>query len=330
MAGNYKIVVMDPLDDEFFNIINGKAYVVKAYQEGCQSLMDVVRDADVIVTRSSHRIDKTVIDNAKNLKVIARAGVGLDNIDVDYAIKRGIKVVSVPSASTEAVAELTMGLIIALARWISSFDRSMHNGEWCKNSKLGIELMGKTLGIIGLGRIGSRVAKFAKMFGMRIVAYDPYVSPRKAERLKVELKDNLDVLLLESDFVSIHASLTSETKGLIGERELKLMKPTAFLINTARGAIVDEKALIKALKEKWIAGAALDVYTEEPLPKNHPLRKIENIILTPHIASYTYEAVKRTDEMVLEALETFFKGGKPKWIANPEVWHLIELERSKI
>jgi D-3-phosphoglycerate dehydrogenase len=312
MAGNYKIVVMDPLDDEFFKILNGKAYVVKAYHEDCQSLMDVVKDADVIVTRSSHRIDKTVIDNAKNLKIIARAGVGLDNIDVDYAIKRGIKIVSVPSASTEAVAELTMGLIIALARWIVSFDRSMHNGEWCKNSKLGVELAGKTLGIIGLGRIGSRVAKFAKMFGMRVIAYDPYVSPRKAEKLKVELT-SLDDLLLESDFVSIHASLTSETRGLIGERELKLMKPTAFLINTARGAIVDENALIKALKEKWIAGAAIDVYTEEPLPKNHPLRKTENTILTPHIGGSTVETQKKIARIlavkIIKTLEKLEKAG---------------------
>ncbi|MEM3679926.1 MAG: NAD(P)-dependent oxidoreductase, partial [Candidatus Bathyarchaeia archaeon] len=127
----------------------------------------------------------------------------------------------------------------------------------------------------------------------------------------------------------IHASLTSETRGLIGERELRLMKPTAFLVNTARGAIVDENALVKALRENWIAGAALDVYSEEPLPREHPLRKMENTILTPHIASYTYEAIRKTDEMVLEALETFFSGGKPKWIANPEVWHLIELEKTK-
>ncbi len=313
MAGNYKIVVMDPLDDEFFNIINGKAYVVKAYCESCQSLMDVVKDADVIVIRSSHKIDKTVIDNAKNLKIIARAGVGLDNIDVDYAIKRGIKIISVPSASTEAVAELTMGLMIALARWVTSFDRSMHNGEWCKNSKLGIELAGKTLGIIGLGRIGSRVAKFARIFGMRVLAYDPYVDRGKAVNLGVELKDSLDDLLLESDFISIHASLTSETKGLIGERELKLMKPTAFLINTARGAIVDENALIKALKEKWIAGAALDVYTEEPLPKNHPLRKIENTILTPHIGGSTVETQKKIAKLlavkIMKTLEKLEEAG---------------------
>ncbi len=311
MVDSPKIVVIDTLDDEFFNFIKGKAYIVKAYDGNCQSLMDMLRDADVIVTRSSHRIDKTVIDNAKNLKIIARAGVGLDNIDVDYAIRRGIKVISTPDASTKAVAELTIGFMIALARRVIEFDRLMHNGEWCRNSKLGVELTGKTLGIIGLGRIGSQVARLAKMFGMRIVAYDPYVSPIKAEKLKVELKKNLNDLLIESDFVSIHASLTSETRGLIGERELRLMKPTAFLINTARGAIVDENALVKALKEKWIAGAALDVYSEEPLPKEHPLREMENVILTPHIGGSTLETQKKIAKILAtKIMKTLEKLGK--------------------
>ncbi|MEM2791567.1 MAG: hydroxyacid dehydrogenase [Candidatus Bathyarchaeia archaeon] len=328
MTNDIKILVIDPLDDEFFNILNDKAVIIKAYN--ChQNLIELVRDVSVIVTRSSHKIDKAVIDNAKNLKIIARAGVGLDNIDVDYAIRQGITVISTPDASTRAVAELTMGFIIALARRMTAFNRFMQDGEWCKNSTFGVELAGKTLGIIGLGRIGSQVAKLARAFRMRVIAYDPYISPVKAKKLKVELKKNLDDLLVESDFVSIHASLTSETRGLIGERELRLMKPTAFLVNTARGAIVDENALVKALRENWIAGAALDVYSEEPLPREHPLRKMENTILTPHIASYTYEAIRKTDEMVLEALETFFSGGKPKWIANPEVWHLIELEKTK-
>jgi D-3-phosphoglycerate dehydrogenase len=311
MVGSPKIVVIDTLDDEFFNLINGKAYIVKAYDGNCQSLMDIIRDADVIVTRSSHRVDKTVIDNAKNLKIIARAGVGLDNIDVDYAVRRGIKVISTPDASTKAVAELTIGLMIALARRIIKFDRLMHNGEWCRNSKLGVELTGKTLGIIGLGRIGGQVARLAKVFGMRIVAYDPYVSPIKAEKLKVELKKNLNDLLIESDFVSIHASLTSETRGLMGERELRLMKPTAFLINTARGAIVDEDALVKALKEKWIAGAALDVYSEEPLPKEHPLREMENVILTPHIGGSTLETQKKIAKILAtKIMKTLEKLGK--------------------
>ncbi|MEM2849981.1 MAG: NAD(P)-dependent oxidoreductase, partial [Candidatus Bathyarchaeia archaeon] len=235
----------DPLDDEFFSVLNDKAIIIKAYN--ChQNLIELVRDVSVIVTRSSHKIDKAVIDNAKNLKVIARAGVGLDNIDVDYAVRQGITVISTPDASTRAVAELTMGFIVALARRMITFDRFMHDGDWCKNSKHGVELAGKTLGIIGLGRIGSQVAKLARTFRMHVIAYDPYVPPMKAEKLGVELKKNLDDLLIESDFVSVHASLTSETRGLIGERELRLMKPTAFLVNTARGAIVDEDALVKA------------------------------------------------------------------------------------
>lgn len=292
-----------------------------------EDLRRVLREYDGIIL-GTDKITREVLSGDVRVRIIARHGVGVDNIDLQAATEKRIVVTYTPSANAESVAEHTIGLILALSRHIVDAHLLMRSGGWARLEFIGIELKGKILGIIGLGSIGSRVAEMAKTFGMRVLAYDPFIDKSKADRLGVELK-SLEDVLKESDFVSIHASLTSETRGLIGEREFRLMKSTAFLINTARGAIVDEEALVKALKEKWIAGAALDVYTEEPLPKEHPLRKLENVILTPHIASYTYEAIRKTDEMVLEALETFFGGGKPKWIANPEVWQYVEFERAK-
>ncbi|KYH36891.1 MAG: 3-phosphoglycerate dehydrogenase [Candidatus Bathyarchaeota archaeon B24] len=285
---------------------------MKAYELDQGEFAKLLKDADVVVVRSRRRLDRCTIDRAPRLKVIARAGVGLDNVDVDYAVKRGITLLSTGDASTEAVAELTIGLMIALARRITELDRKMKRGNWCKNSGAGVELRGKTLGIIGLGRIGSRVAELARVFGMRVVAYDPYVSREKAERLGVELKQRLEDLLRESDFVSIHAVLTEETEGMIGERELRLMKPTAYLVNTARGAIVDEEALVRALEGGWIAGAALDVYEREP-PSSR-LAGLENVILTPHVGASTVEAQKRIArvlaEKILVALENIGEMGE--------------------
>ena len=307
-----KIVVGDPLDEMFFRLLRGKAFLVKAYELDQGEFAELLKDADVVVVRSRRRLDRCTIDRAPRLKVIARAGVGLDNVDVDYAVKRGITLLSTGDASTEAVAELTIGLMIALARRITELDRKMKRGNWCKNSGAGVELRGKTLGIIGLGRIGSRVAELARVFGMRVVAYDPYVSREKAERLGVELKQRLEDLLRESDFVSIHAVLTEETEGMIGERELRLMKPTAYLVNTARGAIVDEEALVRALEGGWIAGAALDVYEREP-PSSR-LAGLENVILTPHVGASTVEAQKRIArvlaEKILVALENIGEMGE--------------------
>ncbi|MEM2685839.1 MAG: phosphoglycerate dehydrogenase [Candidatus Bathyarchaeia archaeon] len=316
------------LNPDVFNRLNRIAeVVVKRGRHSGEELRKILAEYDGIVL-GTDKITREVLTGDVRVRIIARHGVGVDNIDLQATTEKRIVVTYTPSANAESVAEHTIGLMLALSRRIVEAHMLMKSGGWSRFELIGFDLKDRTLGIIGLGSIGSRVAEIAKTFGMRILAYDPFVDRSKADRLGVELT-SLEAVLKESDFVSIHASLTSETRGLIGERELRLMKPTAFLVNTARGAIVDENALVKALRENWIAGAALDVYSEEPLPREHPLRKMENTILTPHIASYTYEAIRKTDEMVLEALETFFSGGKPKWIANPEVWHLIELEKTK-
>lgn len=301
LSKTLKIIVGDPVDEEFFKMIEGKASVIKAYNVSDEEFASLLRDADIVIVRSRRRITRALIDCANCLKVIARAGIGLDNIDTDYARSKGIMVVPVTEASIEAVAELTIGFMIALSRKIFQLNSKMKNGLWCKNEGIGLELRGKTLGIIGLGRIGSRVAELARAFGMKIVAYDPYINREVALKMDVELVDRLSDLLKISDYVSIHAPLTEETYHMIGEDELKLMKPTAFLINTARGSIVDEKALAKALKEGWIAGAALDVFEDEPL-ENSDLVSLDNVILTPHIGGSTIEAQKSIAKILAEKI----------------------------
>jgi len=315
-----KIVVGDPVDEEFFRLMEGKAEVIRAYDVSDNEFASLLKDADIVVVRSRRRITRALIDCARCLKVVARAGVGLDNVDVDYAKSKGIIVVPVAEASIEAVAELTIGFMISLSRKIPMLSSKMRNGLWCKNEGLGFELKDKTLGIIGLGRIGSRVAELAKAFGMRILAYDPYVDRNVASKMDVEFVDELSDLLRVSDYVSIHAPLTEETYHMIGEDELKLMKPTAFLINTARGSIIDEKALAKALKEGWIAGAALDVFENEPL-ENSDLAKLDNVILTPHIGGSTVEAQKSIARILAEKILSYIESSTMNEADEPIVKH---------
>jgi len=259
-----------------------------------KELSELVTDIDILLVRSKPLVTAEVISKAEKLKIIARAGVGLDNIDVKVAEAKGIKVINTPEAPTRSVAELTIGLMLAVARKIAYSDRKMREGRWVKKEAEGVELKGKTLGIIGFGRIGREVAAIAsKGLGMKILYYDVYrASPEVEKELGATYVD-LETLVRESDVVSVHVPLTSETRGLVSEGLLKLMKKNAILINTSRGAVVDTKALIKALNEGWIAGAGLDVYEEEPLPPNHPLTQLDNVVLTPHIGASTEEAQER-------------------------------------
>jgi len=259
-----------------------------------KELSELVTDIDILLVRSKPLVTAEVISKAEKLKIIARAGVGLDNIDVKVAEAKGIKVINTPEAPTRSVAELTIGLMLAVARKIAYSDRKMREGRWVKKEAEGVELKGKTLGIIGFGRIGREVAAIAsKGLGMKILYYDVYrASPEVEKELGATYVD-LETLARESDVVSVHVPLTSETRGLVSEGLLKLMKKNAILINTSRGAVVDTKALIKALNEGWIAGAGLDVYEEEPLPPNHPLTQLDNVVLTPHIGASTEEAQER-------------------------------------
>jgi len=296
------------------------------YQEpSYEILLEKAKTVDALVTLVSDNIDCNLLKQAKNLRIIAQYAVGYNNIDIDCATKLGIYVTNTPGVLTEATAELAWTLLMATARRIVLADHFVRFGEWWRlktawhpHMLLGIELKGKTLGIIGFGRIGRRVAEFGKAFGMRVIYYDVYRNEKAEEELGVEYKP-LEELLRESDFVSIHVPLTKETYHMIGEKELKMMKPTAIIINTARGPVIDTQALVKALKEGWIAGAGLDVFEQEPLPENHELTAFKNVVLAPHIGSATYEARRGMAELVAENLIAFAKGEIPPTLVNKEV-----------
>jgi D-3-phosphoglycerate dehydrogenase len=270
------------LDDPRFDV------VVQPGLKG-DALADAIATADAVLVRSATKITADSLKRAERLRVIGRAGVGVDTIDLDAATARGIAVLTAPSGNTIAAAELTLALLLALVRRVPAADRSMKAGEWDRKGFSGTELHGKVLGLVGAGRIGSTVAQRARAFDMRVMAYDPFLSADQAQRLGVQLAE-LDELLREADVISLHLPLTDATRGLIGAARLAIMKPTAVLLNVARGGIADETALVEALKAGRLAGAALDVFEKEPLPADHPLRSLENVVLTPHLGASTAEA----------------------------------------
>jgi len=261
-----------------------------------------------------------IIDAADCLEVIGRNGVGVDNIDMAAATRRGIPVVYTPEANTVSVAEHVLGVALALAKKYPLMDRETRLGHWSVRDQYGRELTGRTFGFIGLGRIGSLAARKCKgAFDAEILAYDPYLKPEKAAAAGATLLGSLDELLARSDVVSIHVPLTPETRGLIGARELAMMKPTAYLINASRGSIVDEVALADALRRGTIAGAALDVFEQEPLPPNHHLCGVPNLLLTPHSAALTEEAVERMASTLARGMLAVLNGEQPQFVANPQV-----------
>jgi len=267
-------------------------------------LRRAVSNYDALIVRSRTRVTKEIIEAGKRLKVLGRAGVGLDNIDVETAEKRGITVLNTPEAPADAVAELTIGLMISLARSIPLADRTMKEGKWIKKDLMGWELKGKTLGTVGLGNIGERVARIAKAFGMMILITKR--TPPSAELLReleaeyIPLKD-FSSFLQRSDVVTLHVPLTPETHHMIGAKELQLMKDGAFLINTSRGAIVDEKALLEVLRSGKLGGAALDVYETEP-PEDLALIRLPNVVCTTHIGAQTEEAQRTAAILIAEKI----------------------------
>jgi phosphoglycerate dehydrogenase-like enzyme len=255
---------------------------------------------------------------AARLKVLSRWGVGCDGIDREVATRLGIVIAYTPGLLDEAVAEYALVLLLAIARRVHEGYLSLRAGTW--EPKWGTEITGKTLGLVGCGRIGQAVAKRAAAFGMRVIAFDP-ASQILAEAKKLGVQFvTLDELLAQSDFVSLHAALTPDTRGLIGEAQLRRMKKSAHLINTSRGAIVDETALVRALHEGWIAGAALDAFVTEPLPASHPLVSAPNVLITPHQASFGTDTGVRVSEAAARAIADCHAGRRPQWVLNPEVF----------
>ncbi|USG99716.1 D-glycerate dehydrogenase [Thermococcus argininiproducens] len=287
-------------------------------------LLEKITDVDAIVTLVTDKVDKELLDNASKLRIITQYAVGYDNIDLEEATKRGIYVTNTPGVLTDATADLAFALLLTSARRVVEADQFVRSGEWKRSAVgwhplmfLGYGLKGKTLGIIGFGRIGQAVARRAKGFGMKIIYYSRRRKLKAEKEIGAEYVD-FETLLEESDFISLHVPFTDETHHMIGEKELKIMKPTAILINTARGPVVDTKALIKALQEGWIAGAGLDVFEEEPY-YNEELFKLKNVVLAPHLGSATHEAREGMAELVAKNLIAFAKGEIPPNLVNKDV-----------
>jgi D-3-phosphoglycerate dehydrogenase / 2-oxoglutarate reductase len=253
-------------------------------------LVEIIADFNAIVVRSETKVTANVLDNGKSLRVIGRAGVGVDNVDVETATRRGIVVLNAPSGNTVSTAEHAFSLLLSVARKIPLADASVRQGSWNRKNFEGVELYSKALGIIGIGRIGGELSRRAMAFGMRVLAYDPYLSATRARSLQVELVDELDDLLAASDFISLHTPLTAETRHLLNAQRLQRTRRGVRIINCARGGLIDEAALCAALQGGHVAAAALDVFEAEPLPADSPLRAAPNLVLTPHLGASTAEA----------------------------------------
>ena len=269
-------------------------------------LLPAIADVDAILIRSATQVDTEAIAAAKNLKVVARAGVGLDNVDVKAATQAGVMVVNAPTSNIVSAAELAIGLLLASARNIVPANAALHHGEWKRSKYTGVELADKVVGIIGLGRIGILVAQRLSAFGVRLVAYDPYVQPARAAQLGVRMM-SLDEVLAEADFLTVHLPKTPETVGLIGEDALRKVKPTVHIINAARGGIIDEQALYTAMVEGRVAGAGLDVYAKEPCTDS-PLFTLENVVATPHLGASTDEAQEKAGIAVARSVRLALAG----------------------
>jgi D-3-phosphoglycerate dehydrogenase len=309
-----KILVADKITQAGIDILTGAGFDVdvKTGQSEDQ-LVESAAQYDGIIVRSASKITKRIVDAADKLRVVGRAGVGVDNIDRDAATARGVVVMNTPLGNITSAAEQALALMMSLVRHTPSADASMKAGEWDKKRFTGSELSGKTMGIIGLGKVGAIVNRVSQALGMKVLVHDPFINPKRAEELDVELRD-VDSLLKDADIVSLHVPLTDDTRGLINTERLNLMKPTARIVNCARGGVVDEDALADALKEGKIAGAALDVFATEPLPASSPIRSLPNVILTPHLGASTDEAQEKVSEDLARQFVAFFNKGE---IQNP-------------
>jgi D-3-phosphoglycerate dehydrogenase len=303
-APRYRVLVTDEIDPEGVALLaSEEALVVDEVPTlPKDELLARIGDYDAIVGRSATRISEELLRRATRLKVVGRAGVGVDNIALDAATALGVAVINAPAGNTIAVAELFFGTVLSLLRHLPRADASMHAGRWDRSQLLGSELKGKTLGIIGLGRIGSEIAARANAFCANVVAFDPYIADERFTALRVARAESLDALLEEADIVTVHTPLTEETRGMLGRRELARMQPGGIVVNMARGGIVDDAALLAALEAGQLRGAVLDVYVAEPLAPDHPLRHAEHVLLTPHIGASTAEAQRNVAVDVCEAV----------------------------
>jgi D-3-phosphoglycerate dehydrogenase len=310
-----KILVCDPLADAGLEILRQVGDVVVGTDLDANGLLTAVADVDAIVVRSGTEISAPIIEAAPQLSVIARAGVGVDNIDVSAATRCGVLVVNSPLGNTLAATEHTLGLMLAAARRIPQAAATLKAGAWDRKSFVGRQLFEKTIGLVGLGKVGSEVARRAAAFGMTVIAHDPYVTQQQADAVGAELVSGIDELAAQADFVSLHCALTPDTQGMIDQRVLAMMKRDSVLINCARGGLVDEDDLLAALLDGQIGGAALDVFAREPTP-NEELLNLDNVIATPHVGASTEEAQDAVAVDAARQVKDVLEGRLPRYPVN--------------
>ncbi|MDE3077428.1 MAG: phosphoglycerate dehydrogenase, partial [Chloroflexota bacterium] len=320
-----KVLVTDPIAEEGIAYLQQFATVETRLGLKGEALLSAVADAEALVVRSETRVTADVVEAGRKLQVIGRAGVGVDNIDVEAATRRGVLVVNAPTGNTIAATEHTLGMLLALARNIPQACASLKAGEWKRTQFVGSEVRGRTLGIVGLGKIGLEVAKRARGFEMLIIGYDPYVTAEQAKAAGIELLP-LPEIMRRADFLTVHTPLTAATTNLIGEKELALAKPTLRVINCARGGIINEEALARAVAEERVAGAAVDVFTKEPAIDNVLVKANGRIIVTPHIGASTEEAQIAVALDVAKQIEEVAQGRQPRYAVNAPALLPEELE----
>jgi D-3-phosphoglycerate dehydrogenase / 2-oxoglutarate reductase len=306
----FRILVADKIAREGLGPLAGDPRFELIERPGLKGaeLAAAIADADAVLVRSATKITRESLAGATHLKVIGRAGVGVDTIDVEAATERGVAVMNAPAGNTVSAAELAFALLLAVIRKVPAADHSMKTGQWDRTSFSGTELYRKTLGLVGGGRVGGEVARRARAFGMRVLAYDPFLSPDAAREIGAELA-SLEDVLKAADVISLHVPLTEKTRGMLGDAQLALLKPTAVIINAARGGVLDESALLRRLTEGKLGGAALDVFDQEPLPADHPLRALKNVVLTPHLGASTDEAQLNVAMEIAEAVRAALLDG---------------------
>jgi D-3-phosphoglycerate dehydrogenase len=326
-----RVLVSDKLDPAGLDVLR-QAGIELDERRGLTgtALQEALRAADGVIVRSETRLTADVLENPGKLRAIVRAGVGVDNIDVAAATRRGIVVMNTPGGNTVSTAEHTVTLLMSLARHMPAADASVHAGKWERGKYVGSQLAGKTLGVVGCGRIGSEVARRAAGLDVKVLGFDPFLAPARAAELGIEKVADLDALLPRCDFLTVHTSLTDETRNLIGARELALLPKGARVINCARGGIIDEAALADALRSGHLAGAALDVFVTEPPPADHPLLKLPNVVVTPHLGASTVEAQLSVAREAAQLLVDFLTRGVIGFAINMAAVDRAELEELRL
>ncbi|HII76709.1 MAG TPA: phosphoglycerate dehydrogenase, partial [Methanolinea sp.] len=313
----FRVLVSDPLAEEGLEILRQECTVDVKTDLGEDTLVSIIGEYDALLVRSGTEVTSRVIEAGKNLRFIGRAGAGVDNIDMDAATRKGIIVANAPEGNTLAATEHTMAMMLSLARSIPQANASLKKKEWKRSRFMGVELNEKTLGIVGLGRIGREVAKRAQAMGMHVVGYDPFISKDRAAQLGVEAL-SLEDLFKVSDFITVHTPLIKETKHIVNTKTIATMKEAVRIINCARGGIIDEKALYEGIKSGKVAGAALDVFEEEP-PLNSPLLELDQVITTPHLGASTVEAQQNVAVSIARQCLSVLKGGSARYIVNAPI-----------